>query len=168
MQIIGRHFHLEHHDTGVNLTANRSGLRSTYEHNGPNAKAMDWTGVRAASTDERHWSSQRHKKALHFRSTRLASHNSATADSSGRLLHFTWDGRVRINGRCHGNHLAHFPPYGLSFFNFLFLFEIFAATEMSKKQQPEAQQRHSSTLRLNNIPRADDNEAETQPTSAGL
>ena len=39
---------------------------------------------------------------------------------------------------------------------------------MSKKQQPEAQQRHSSTLRLNNIPRADDNEAETQPTSAGL
>ena len=115
LQIIGRHFHLEHHDTGVNLTANRSGLRSTYEHNGPNAKAMDWTGVRAASTDERHWSSQRHKKALHFRSTRLASHNSATADSSGRLLHFTWDGRVRINGRCHGNHLAHFPPYGLFF-----------------------------------------------------
>ena len=55
-----------------------------------------------------------------------------------------------------------------SFFDFLFLFEIFAATEMSKKQQPEAQQRHSSTLRLNNIPRADDNEAETQPTSAGL
>ena len=53
-----------------------------------------------------------------------------------------------------------------SFFDFLF--EIFAATEMSKKQQPEAQQRHSSTLRLINIPRADDNEAETQPTSAGL